>query len=191
VNTTVRQVLAALLLLVNAVAAAAGGYRELDWMDLLTPSDRQAMEHLPAIDHSVSPERKPDRNLSASSQFTRDIKNEKVRKQWEKVLNDTTVRPELNGTQVRIAGYLVPLETNAQNKVSEFFLVPYLGACIHVPPPPPNQLIYVKYAKGYAFQPQDIYEGFWVEGTLHTELTHNKIANAAYTMTGDSIRIYQ
>lgn len=177
------------LLSLNVMAGSA--YRQLDWMDLLTPADRAAMEHLPEIDHNVSPERKPNAKVSQSSQFTRDIKNEKVRKQWEKVLNDTTVRPELNGAKIRIAGYLVPLETNANGIVSEFFLVPYMGACIHVPPPPPNQLIYVKYPKGYAFQPQDIYEGFWIEGTLHTELIHNKIASASYTMTTDSIRIYR
>lgn len=187
----VHRIVVLLLLLTPQAALAADAYRELDWLDLLTTADRTAMEHLPAIDHDVSPERKPDPNVDRFDQFTRDIKNEKARKQWEKVLNSTTVRSELNGMKVRIAGFLVPLETNAQGKVSEFFLVPYQGACIHVPPPPPNQLIYVKYAKGFAFEEQDFYEGFWVEGTLHTELTHNKIASAAYTLTGDSIRIYK
>lgn len=190
-NVAVKQNLIVLLLvLAGGAAMAADPYRQLDWMDLLTAADRNAMEHLPAINHSLSPERKPDRKANLSTQFTRDIKNEKVRKQWEKVLNATTVRPELNGAKVRIAGFLVPLETNMQGRVSEFFLVPYQGACIHVPPPPPNQLIYVKYPKGYAFEPQDIYEGFWVEGTLHTELMHTKIADAAYTLSSDAIRIY-
>ena len=187
-----RGVATLLLLCLPMLAHAADRYRELDWLDLLTPADRNAMEHLPAIDHSVSPERKPEPNkANQAMQFTRGIKDEKARKQWDKVLNSTTVRPELNGAQIRIAGFLVPLETNAQGKVSEFFLVPYQGACIHIPPPPPNQLIYIKYPKGYAFNPDDIYEGFWVEGTLHTELIHSKLANAAYTMTGESIRGYQ
>lgn len=187
-----RGVATLLLLYLPMLAQAADRYRELDWLDLLTPADRNAMEHLPAIDHSVSPERKPDPSKANQAiQFTRGIKDEKVRQQWGKVLNSTTVRPELDGVKVRIAGFLVPLETNAQGKVSEFFLVPYQGACIHIPPPPPNQLIYIKYPKGYAFSPDDIYEGFWVEGTLHTELIHSKLANAAYTMTGESIRDYQ
>jgi len=181
-----------LFVCLSMLAQAADRYRELDWLDLLTPADRHAMEHLPAIDHSVSPERKPDPNKANQAiQFTRGIKNEKVRQQWDKVLSSTTVRPELNGAKIRIAGFIVPLETNAQGNVSEFFLVPYQGACIHVPPPPPNQLIYVKYPKGYAFNPDDIYEAFWVEGTLHTELIQSKLASAAYTMTGESIRGYQ
>lgn len=184
-------ILILLLAFASHPALAAGNYRQLDWLDLLTPADRNAMENLPAIDHSISPERKPDAKANKAAQFTRDIKNEKVRKRWDTVLNATTVRPELNGVKIRIAGFMVPLETNAQGKVSEFFLVPYQGACIHVPPPPPNQLIYVKYAKGFAFNEQDYYEGFWVEGTLHTELIRNKMASAAYTMTGDAVRIYQ
>jgi len=187
--------LSRILILMTVIAApafAAGEYRQLDWMDLLTTADRTAMEHLPDIDHDASPERKPDPNqANQAAQFTRDIRNEKARKQWQEVLNATTVRPELDGIKVRIAGFLVPLETIAPGKVSEFFLVPYQGACVHVPPPPPNQLIYVKYAKGFAFDEQDFYEGFWVEGTLHTELMHNKIASAAYTLTGDSIHIYK
>ena len=57
------------------------------------------------------------------------------------------VVPELDGKRVRIGGYVVPLDFEATN-VKEFLLVPFVGACIHVPPPPPNQIIYVKSAKG-------------------------------------------
>ena len=55
---------------------------------------------------------------------------------------------ELDGKRVRIGGYVVPLDFEATN-VKEFLLVPFVGACIHVPPPPPNQIIYVKSAKGF------------------------------------------
>jgi hypothetical protein len=48
-----------------------------------------------------------------------------------------------NGKQIRIAGFVVPLSFD-QTETSEFLLVPYVGACIHVPPPPPNQIILVR-----------------------------------------------
>jgi ABC-type nickel/cobalt efflux system permease component RcnA len=54
--------------------------------------------------------------------------------------------PELEGQSVQLSGYVLPLGEgkNKPEQVSEFLLVPYVGACIHVPPPPPNQMIYVK-----------------------------------------------
>ena len=53
------------------------------------------------------------------------------------------VNTELDGKQVKIPGFIVPLDVAKDGTVSEFFLVPYFGACIHVPPPPPNQIVYV------------------------------------------------
>ena len=62
----------------------------------------------------------------------------------------TSIVEELNGQRVRIPGYLLPLEVSA-TKVTEFLLVPYIGACIHVPPPPPNQIIYVKIGQNKSY----------------------------------------
>lgn len=177
-------------LLFSLSVFAGSNYRQIDWLDLLTPADLKAMESLPEIDHTSSPERKPARNKNQTQQFTSNIKNDRVRSKWDKVLNSTTVRQELNGTAIRIAGFLVPLETDGKGNTTEFFLVPYQGACIHMPPPPVNQIIYLKLNKGYAFKPSDIYEGFWVNGILHTELTQHTIARAAYSMTVDTIRLY-
>src|SRR5690606_41234775 len=55
---------------------------------------------------------------------------------------DAPMVPSLNGKKIRIPGYVVQLEGDA-DKVTQFLLVPYFGACIHVPPPPPNQIILV------------------------------------------------
>ncbi|MGB0423175.1 MAG: DUF4197 family protein, partial [Flavobacteriales bacterium] len=52
------------------------------------------------------------------------------------------VTREFDGKLVRVPGYLVPLSYDGTG-VTAALLVPYVGACIHVPPPPPNQLIYV------------------------------------------------
>jgi hypothetical protein len=58
----------------------------------------------------------------------------------------TAIVEDLNGRIVRMPGYLLPLDVIGA-KVTEFLLVPYIGACIHVPPPPPNQIVYVKVVK--------------------------------------------
>ena len=70
---------------------------------------------------------------------------------------------ELDGKRVHIGGYVVPLDFEATN-VKEFLLVPFVGACIHVPPPPPNQIIYVKTAKG--FDVEGSFDPVYVTGTL-------------------------
>ncbi len=72
---------------------------------------------------------------------------------------------ELNGQTVKLPGFIVPLEGD-ETRVTEFLLVPYFGACVHVPPPPTNQMIYVKYEQGL---PIDIiWDAVWVTGKLST-----------------------
>jgi hypothetical protein len=71
--------------------------------------------------------------------------------------------PSLNNAAVRIAGYLLPLEFDGR-AVSEFLLVPYVGACVHTPPPPQNQIIWVKTAK--LIEVKGNFDPVWAAGTL-------------------------
>jgi hypothetical protein len=75
---------------------------------------------------------------------------------------------ELDGASIRIPGYLLPLDYSGR-KVTEFLLVPWVGACIHTPPPPPNQIIYVLLNKDNAFESRSIYEPVWVAGEISTQ----------------------
>lgn len=75
------------------------------------------------------------------------------------------VDPALDGTQIRIPGYVLPLEFEGTS-VKEFLLVPYVGACIHVPPPPPNQMVFV--TARASFEATGLFAPVWVEGTLST-----------------------
>ena len=77
----------------------------------------------------------------------------------------TSVVKELNGQRVSIPGYLLPLEVSA-TKVTEFLLVPYVGACIHVPPPPPNQIVHVKIGQNKNYKSKSLYEPVWVTGVI-------------------------
>ncbi len=75
-------------------------------------------------------------------------------------------RADLHGQLVRIGGFTLPLEMDGEKAV-EFLLVPFVGACIHVPPPPPIQIIYVKFPEGY--KSRALYDAVWVTGRLATK----------------------
>ena len=94
------------------------------------------------------------------------------------------VVPELNGKRVRIGGYVVPLDFEATN-VKEFLLVPFVGACIHVPPPPPNQIIYVKSAKG--FDVQGSFDPVYVTGTIKTASQYTGLAETGYSIDAEKV----
>ena len=60
---------------------------------------------------------------------------------------------KLMGKRIKIPGFAVPLEgDDGFENVKEFLLVPTFGACIHVPPPPPNQVIHVILDKPVYFE---------------------------------------
>ena len=91
----------------------------------------------------------------------------------------TTV-PEFDGTRVRLPGYTVPFDYGVDAEITEFLLVPYFGACLHAPPPPPNQTIYVKTSSPIKLI--DLAQAVWVEGTLRTTRQETELADAAYTI---------
>lgn len=98
-----------------------------------------------------------------------------------------TVR-ELNGMKIRIPGYTVPFEYGADARITEFLLVPYFGACIHAPPPPPNQTVFVM--SDEPIKMQDLAQAVWIEGTIHTQTQESELADAAYTITMTAIEEY-
>ncbi len=97
--------------------------------------------------------------------------------------------PELNGKQVKIPGFVVPLDYDGQTELSEFLLVPYFGACIHSPPPPANQVVLAKSESTVIVE--DIYEPVWVIGTLETETVKSELAESGYTLQIKAIEAYR
>ena len=93
---------------------------------------------------------------------------------------------ELDGKRVRIGGYVVPLDFEATT-VKEFLLVPFVGACIHVPPPPPNQIVYVKTAKG--FDVGGSFEPVYVTGILKVTTQYTGLAEAGYSIDADMVEV--
>lgn len=156
--------------------AAAGKFREVAWEALIPKSWDPAREF---------------RNMDMSKLQDNDPRADellaKIRKTWD----SAPVVSALNGQNIRIAGFAVPLERNGE-RVTEFLLVPYFGACIHTPPPPANQIIHV-----FAPQPgrkMQTFDTLWVNGTLETTLTRPAnelgIGTAGYRMKAVTIEGY-
>ena len=156
--------IAALLLSSAApLLAADAAPRELDWLELMPKDEVDALMETPTVAHEGSLKQVQTGSFRA-------IK-------------------ELHGEKVKIAGYIVPVEVDGENQMSEFFIVPYFGACIHVPPPPPNQIILARLAKPIPVT--EIYDAYWIEGTLNVEQIKNDIAASAYTLTSTKVTLWE
>jgi hypothetical protein len=109
---------------------------------------------------------------------------------------DSMTVPELEGQLVKMPGYALPLEF-AGKGVTEFLLVPYLGACIHTPPPPPNQMVFVRLEN--AFTLEDIYTPVIITGRLKIAGTTKTLSYvdgetdvaSGYTLDATAIEIYR
>jgi hypothetical protein len=102
---------------------------------------------------------------------------------------DFNVNKSLEGAIVRLPGFIVPLEAVKNGSgVSEFLLVPYFGSCIHVPPPPPNQIVYVHTSKRGI---DSIYDAYWITGKLHLQTRTTRLGATAYELTADKIEPYK
>lgn len=182
---SIRSLLLLLILSVFSPSQAAQ-YQSINWVDLLPERDLKALENPPdylnEIDDGSDEDLLVNKMLSALEQSTAPDDA------YQRALVSTDVVETMNGKEIRLPGFIVPVEMNEQQEVTEFFLVPYFGACIHLPPPPPNQIIYVSVADG--IQVKDIYNAYWVEGTLTTTFTQNDVAQSAYSMTAENVELY-
>ena len=107
----------------------------------------------------------------------------KLRKLWD----EAPVVSALDGARIRLPGFAVPLETDGQT-TTRFLLVPYYGACIHVPPPPANQTVLVEAPAGARIQ--RAFDAVWVTGRLAIQRATTDLANAGYTLTATEVRPY-
>ncbi len=98
------------------------------------------------------------------------------------------VTTEYNGKTVRLPGYVVPLDYTGVG-VTTLLLVPYVGACIHVPPPPPNQLVYVTTDRPYEFG--GLFEAVWVTGVLNAGLSSTELAEVGYSIEDGAVEPYR
>ena len=95
----------------------------------------------------------------------------------------------LDQTLIRIPGYTVPFDFSPDADITEFLLVPYFGACLHAPPPPPNQTIFVETATPIKLA--DLAQAVWIEGTISAQRQDTALAGAAYTVQMHDIEEFQ
>ncbi|QEP43349.1 DUF3299 domain-containing protein [Ectothiorhodospiraceae bacterium BW-2] len=91
------------------------------------------------------------------------------------------VNTTLDGQYITLSGYVVPLESHSSGKVESFLLVPFIGACIHVPPPPANQQLYLTLPPDRA-QKLNLFDWVEVEGVLTTESIESEFSSVGYQM---------
>ena len=105
------------------------------------------------------------------------------------------INDKLDSITVKLPGFMVPIRFTSlpgdgdAGYVSEFLLVPYFGACIHMPPPPPNQIVHVKLTP--PMKMQNMYEPVWVTGKMSTRRVNSELADAAYSIVGAKIEKYE
>jgi hypothetical protein len=96
---------------------------------------------------------------------------------------------DLDGMAIRLPGYVVPLDFDLDQEHTEFLLVPYFGACLHSPPPPPNQMLFVSAEP--AAKIGSIYDPVWVEGTIKTGQFMSDLGDSAYELKLSKIEPYE
>ena len=92
------------------------------------------------------------------------------------------------GDRVRLPGYVVPLDFEG-SRVTGFLLVPYMGACIHVPPPPPNQIVYVHTKE--PIEIDEIFEAVYATGTFEADMISTELAQVGYRIIDATIEPYE
>lgn len=108
---------------------------------------------------------------------------------WNPVYDENgfVVNEDLNGVYVRMPGFIVPFDLSAAG-ITEFMLVPYVGACLHTPPPPANQLVLVRTSEPWPGDEQ--WDPVWVTGLLSTEMQSTNLGETGYALTADKIELY-
>lgn len=155
-------------------AGKKSSYREVTWDDLM-PKDWDPMTEFKKVDFSKMKDSDP-RAMDALK---------KLREAW----NNAPIEPSMNGARIRIPGFIVPLEV-VHHRITEFLLVPYFGGCIHVPPPPANQIIHVFPEQPLKKSMQSM-DAIWISGTMETSPSDTNMGSASYKMKAEVVEPYK
>ena len=145
--------------------AMARSFREITWEDLI-------------------PEGVPYGEIIGPGQI--DAVNDTWVPQFDK--NASKVNTALDGKGVKLPGYIIPFDVSADG-VTTFMLVPYVGACIHNPPPPPNQLVFV--TTETPWPSESLWDPVWVSGRLSAKAMSTQIAEVGYQIAAEKIEAYE
>lgn len=210
----------AVLFALQSATLWAGSAREIGWDDLMGRGEPYDDPFLPLSPSQLSDlsvvarirERQAgDRNVPESVLAELDEKEKGLRDQGidvdyllsqreiikaKRIAASEATNNSLDHQYIRMPGFLLPLQFDG-DLVTEFLLVPFVGACIHVPPPPPNQIVSVAYPAGY--KNGGMFAPIWVEGTMRVGKAEKDLFLAdgsadipvGYSLLADSIAPYE
>ena len=162
----------------------ASAFKAIDWLDLMPADDLEALYNPPSYI--------TDMEEGSFEDQTSDLMQNDLMigddDRYQQALSSTRIVSEMAGQAIRVPGFIAPMQFDDEQNVTQFFLVPFFGACIHVPPPPPNQIIFVDYPEG--MKVDDLYDPIWVSGILETSLVQSELATAAYSMQMQWFEVY-
>jgi hypothetical protein len=127
------------------------------------------------------------KDVDIASLSDRDPRAQELMMKLRKLWDEAPVVSALDGVRVRLPGFAIPLESDGQ-LASRFLLVPYYGACIHVPPPPANQTVLVEAPAGARIQ--RAFAPVWVTGRLTVQRADTDFARAGYTLIATDVSPY-
>ena len=168
-----------------AVSADAQSYEDIDWTELMPAEDLSALLNRPAFLDDIADGSAQD---SLDNFQQRQLEDEQAQ-QYQAALSSTRVIQGFDGKAIRIPGFIVPLEQNEDKEVTRFFIVPYFGACLHMPPPPPNQILYVESEQGITLE--NLYDPYWFEGIVSIEQKVDAMGTSAYSLSLDNYALYE
>ncbi|RZI62805.1 MAG: DUF3299 domain-containing protein [Rubrivivax sp.] len=157
----------------QVASAPTSGYRDLTWIQLVPPG-WDPMKRF----RDVGIGRLSD-NSPRTAALMADLRDE---------LDNAPLVESLQDAPVRLPGYVVPLQTD-RDGVREFLLVPYFGACIHMPPPPANQIILVKLA-----QPSKQLRSMdtvWASGVMRLDRQPSDMGVSGYRLDAANVEPYR
>lgn len=158
--------------------AGEDGYVEMDWDELLPPNFtfEPWLEEIDLEEYNIA---ELDDN---------DPEAQRLYSELKALLADVPASDEIQGLKGRLPGFAVPIEFDG-DRVYSFLLVPYFGACIHTPPPPANQMVYVEYERG--FELPTLYDPVIIEGRFEVDRhVEDGLGTAGYSMRADKVTLY-
>jgi hypothetical protein len=177
--STRRQMLGLALALAAAGPAAAQTFQEIDWMQLVPKGWDPAKDLQNA-------QGKGGEGLAGLSDT--DPRAQQMLEELRKIWDNAPTVPEMANRQVKLPGYLVPLDEGKEG-LREFLLVPYFGACIHTPPPPSNQIVHARSAK--PLKGLRSMDAVWASGRLLLERSDSGMGVASYALQIERVVPYK
>lgn len=145
--------------------------RDIQWSQLLPEHEKHILS-----EYQV---KQPQTVSDLTEQILRSIEASSDQ-DYQSAMRSTQTVADFDGSAISIPGFAVPVEFHADQTPSLIFIVPYYGACIHFPPPPPNQIIFARLSPG--FELPALTEAYLFYGLLNQGLYEDPLGTSAYEL---------